>query len=129
MRSWCRPDQANAAIAGTSDASRNVVDSVVSATQWRRLRCSGTYRVLGPAYNQTPHQKSQLQNSRVGLPAEDVCKDQWRDNRGIALNHELGCIFGKFFPGDFFIRHRAAVAAVAGDRVADLAKVIPEWSV
>ena len=52
LRSWCRPDRANAAIAETSDASRNVVDSVISATQWRRLRCSGTYRVLGPAYNQ-----------------------------------------------------------------------------
>ena len=33
LRSWCRPDRANAAIAGTSDASRNVVDSVISATQ------------------------------------------------------------------------------------------------
>ena len=62
-----RPDRANVAIAGTSDASRNVVDSVVSATQWRRLRCSGTYRVLGPTYNQTPPQKAQLQNSFVRL--------------------------------------------------------------
>ena len=54
LRFWGRPDRANAAIAGTSDLSRNVVDSVISATQWRRLRCSGTYHVLGPAYNQTP---------------------------------------------------------------------------
>ena len=53
LRSWCRPDRANAAIAGTSDASRNVVDSVISATPWRRLRCSGTNCVLGPAYNET----------------------------------------------------------------------------
>ena len=58
MRFLSRPDRANAAIAGTSDASRKVVDSVISATQWRRLRCSGTYCVLGPAYNQTPHQKT-----------------------------------------------------------------------
>ena len=68
LRFWCRPDRANAAIAGTSDASRNVVDSVISATQWRRLRCSGTYRVLGPAYNQTPPQKAQaLANARLRL--------------------------------------------------------------
>ena len=53
-------------------------------------------------------------------------ENQRRNNRRVGFDDEFRRLHAELAPGDFFIRHRAAVAAVARGRITDLAEVTPE---
>jgi hypothetical protein len=53
-------------------------------------------------------------------------ENQRCDNRCIRFDDEFRRLHAEFAPGDFLVRHRAAVAAVTRGRIADLAEVTPE---
>src|SRR5579862_1333103 len=64
--------------------------------------------------------------SPIALLAEDVSKHQRRDNRSIRFDDEARRSGFQFSPGDFFIRHRAAVGAIRRCAVGYLAEVTPQ---
>ena len=53
-------------------------------------------------------------------------KNQRRDNRCIRFDDVFRRLHAEFAPGDFFVGHRAGIAAVARGGIADLAEVTPE---
>src|SRR5438270_10085739 len=60
------------------------------------------------------------------LQAQHPGENQGRANRGVAFNHEFRSGGRELAPGNFLVRHRAGVAAVARRRVADLTEITPE---
>src|SRR5437588_120053 len=74
--------------------------------------------------------RSFLRHSSFGdssfLLAQHPGENQGRANRGVAFDHELRSGGRELAPGDFLVRHRARVAAVARRRIADLAEITPQ---
>src|SRR4051812_12191054 len=60
------------------------------------------------------------------LLPEHPRENQRRADRGVTLDDVLRGRAGQLAPSDFFVGHRAGVAAVARRRVADLAEIAPQ---
>src|SRR5690349_21053089 len=60
------------------------------------------------------------------LLPEDVGEDERRNDRSVGFGDKARRIAVELAPGNFFVGHRAAVGAVGGGAVGDLAEVAPQ---
>src|ERR1035441_3806223 len=63
---------------------------------------------------------------RRTLPAQNVGKEQRRDDGGIRLDDELGRRLAELAPGDLLVRHGAGVGTVTGCGITEIAEVRPQ---
>src|SRR5262245_41050023 len=81
----------------------------------------GVVSSLGP----TAAQSLRGERCRALLPTKYLRENEWRHDRGVRLDDELGSRDAQLAPGYLFVRHGSRVRAKAGRRITDLAEISP----